>query len=311
VLACATIDLIAIEVTHFSDPGCPWAYSESPALAVLRWRYGDGLRWRLVTIGLAPDAAHYERRGYTPAQLARGYRRFRRYGMPFTTAPRRRIAATARACRAIVAVRLSTPEREPAAFRALQFGWFTTDLVLDEDDHIRRALEPVPGIDAAAVVARIDHPDVVAAYERDRAEARSAAGSPTEFQGKARNTDGDVRYSAPSLVFSRGDRRLEAGGFQPVGAYDVLVANLDTSLERRPPPDTALAALERFPDGLVTQEVAAIMAAGNDEPDRAAAEEQLIDHVASGDAIRVPLGDDALWLPRAASAAGAERRRAA
>ena len=33
-----------VEVTHFSDPGCPWAYSASPALAVLRWRYGD--RWR-------------------------------------------------------------------------------------------------------------------------------------------------------------------------------------------------------------------------------------------------------------------------
>jgi len=311
VLACATIDLIAIDVTHFTDPGCPWAYSESPAFAVLQWRYGDGLRWRLVTIGLAPDAEHYVSRGYTPAQLARGYRRFRRYGMPFTTAPRRRIAATARACRAIVAVRLSAPDRAHAAFRALQFGWFTTDLVLDEDDHIRRALDRVPGIDADAVVARIDDPEVVDAYERDRAEARSAAGSATEFQGKARNTDGVVRYSAPSLVFACGDRRLEAGGFQPVGAYDVLIANLDTSLERRPPPETAAAALERFPDGLVTQEVAAVMAAANDEPDRAAAEEQLIDLVAAGDAVRVPLGDDALWLPRAAAAAGAEQRRAA
>jgi len=25
-----------IRVTYFSDPGCPWAYSVSPALAVLR-----------------------------------------------------------------------------------------------------------------------------------------------------------------------------------------------------------------------------------------------------------------------------------
>ena len=32
---------MAISVTHFTDPGCPWAYSASPALAVLHWRYGD------------------------------------------------------------------------------------------------------------------------------------------------------------------------------------------------------------------------------------------------------------------------------
>ena len=50
-----------IDVTHFTDPGCPWAYSASPALATLRWRYGDQLRWTLVTIGLAEDSALYAR----------------------------------------------------------------------------------------------------------------------------------------------------------------------------------------------------------------------------------------------------------
>ena len=32
-----------VSVTHFTDPGCPWAWSASPALAALRWRYGDQL----------------------------------------------------------------------------------------------------------------------------------------------------------------------------------------------------------------------------------------------------------------------------
>ncbi|MCW3015705.1 MAG: hypothetical protein JWO02_2797, partial [Solirubrobacterales bacterium] len=32
--------LAPISVTHFSDPGCPWAYSASPAIAALQWRYG-------------------------------------------------------------------------------------------------------------------------------------------------------------------------------------------------------------------------------------------------------------------------------
>jgi 2-hydroxychromene-2-carboxylate isomerase len=286
-----------IETTLYSDPGCPWAYSESPALAVLRWRYGDQLAWRLVVIGLTEDAEQYVRRGYTPARSARGYRAFRRYGMPFATEPRPRIVATSRACRAIVAARLRDPGSEWQAFRALQFAWFTTPLVLDEDDAIAAALRTAPGLDAGALVAAIDDPEVVAAYEADREEARSAEGSPTAFQGKAADTDGRVRYTAPSVVFERGGQRLEAGGFQPVEAYDVLVANLDPALERREPPEDVADLLAAFPHGLTTQEVAAILTRGNDAPDRAAAEDLLIEAVAAGAAGRAPLGDDALWTP--------------
>jgi 2-hydroxychromene-2-carboxylate isomerase len=286
---------MGIAVTYFSDPGCPWAYSVNPALAVLRWRYGDQLDWRLVTIGLAERAEQYVERGYSPARSARGYLGFRRYGMPFATEPRPRVVATSRACRAIVATRLLDPEREWAVFRALQFGWFTTPLVLDEDDQIAVALERVPELDVAKIVGAIDDPEVLSAYSADRAEARTAAGSPTEFQGKSAATDGPVRYTAPSVVFAVGDRRLEAGGFQPVEAYDVLIANLDPTLDRRPAPDGPLAALERFPDGLVTQEIAAVMTKGNDRPDREAAEAALIELVAAGRARRAPLGDDALW----------------
>src|SRR6185437_11501300 len=122
-------------------------------------------------------------------------------------------------------------------------------------------------IDAAAVTAAIDDPEVVAEYERDKEETRRAEGSPTDLQGKARQTDGPVRYSAPSLVFSRNGTRLEAGGFQPVEAYDVLIANLDTTLERRGPAEDAAEALAAFPDGLVTREVAAVMAPNNTAPD--------------------------------------------
>ena len=287
---------MAVAVTHFSDPGCPWAYSASPAHAVLRWRYGDQLEWRLVAIGLTERAEQYVRRGYTPAGSARGYLRFRRYGMPFATQPRPRVSATGLACRAIVAARLHAPEHELAVFRALQFGWFTTPLVLDDPADLAKALARVEGLDVAAILDRLDDPGVEAAYDRDRAEARTAAGSPTELQGKTADTDGAVRYTAPSLVFECEGRRLEGGGFQPVEAYDVLVANLDPTLDRRPPPEDPLVALEAFPGGLVTQEVAAIMAPHLVEPDRVAAEAALIDLVAEGGARRVALGDDALWL---------------
>ena len=39
------------------------------------------------------------------------------------------------------------------------------------------------------------------------------------------------------------------------------------------------------------------MTAGNDAPDRAAAEAALLALVSDGRAARQPLGDDALWLP--------------
>jgi len=43
------------------------------------------------------------------------------------------------------------------------------------------------------------------------------------------------------------------------------------------------------------------MAHGNDNPDRAAAEAALLELVATGEAIRHPLGDDAVWQSATAS----------
>jgi predicted DsbA family dithiol-disulfide isomerase len=285
-----------IEATLYSDPGCPWAYSENPALRVIEWRYGDQLRWRLVLVGLTEDASQYEKRGHTPLRGALGQLRFRgRYGMPYAPAPKPRLSATSRACRAVVAARIARPGSEWRVFRALQLANFTSPLVLDDDAQLADVLRAVPGIDAREVVARIDGPDVVEAYEHDRAETRSAQGSAAELQGKTATTDGPVRYTAPSVAFEANGQRLVAGGFQPVDAYDVLIANLDPTLERQPPPQTPEPLLERFPDGLTTQEVAALLTAGNDAPDRGGAEAALIELVGSGRAVREPLGDDALW----------------
>jgi predicted DsbA family dithiol-disulfide isomerase len=285
-----------IEATLYSDPACPWAYSANPALRVIEWRYGEQLDWRLVLIGLTEDASQYAARGYTPQRAALGQLRFRRYGMPLAPNPKERISATARACRAVVAARLLDPGSEWRVFRALQLANFTTGLMLDDDAQLADALSEVPKIPAAGeIVAMLDTPEVSEAYERDRAESRTAAGSPTELQGKTAASDGPVRYTAPSVVFERDGRRLEAGGFQPVEAYDVLVANLDPTLSREPAPPSPLPLLQYFSDGLSTQEVAALMTEGNDLADRPAAEAALIELVASGDAVRRPLGDDALW----------------
>jgi predicted DsbA family dithiol-disulfide isomerase len=277
-----------IEATLYSDPACPWAYSESPALRVIAWRYGDQLSWKLTVIGLTEDASQYEARGYTPLRGALGQLSFRRYGMPFAPVPKAKVSATARACRAIVAARLASPGSEWDVFRALQLANFTTPLILEDDSQLEAALTTVPGIDTRKIIASLDSPEVTAAYEADRADSRSAAGSPAELQGKTSTSDGAVRFTAPSVVFRSNGVTLVAGGFQPVEAYDVLIANLDPTLQRRPAPDSPAPLLERFSSGLTTQEVASLIAL-----------------VAHGRAMREPLGDDALWRPAVLAAAAA------
>lgn len=205
-----------IEVTHFTDPGCPWAYSAGPALTTLRWRYGDGLRWTLVTIGLTEDRRQYADRGYSPIRAAIGWRTtFERFGMPFAFTPKAGLSATAPACRAIVAVRLDVP--------------------------------------------------------------------------------GAVRYTAPSLVFQTGGRRLEAGGFQPVEAYDVVVANLDTVLARREPPADPVEVLAAFAHPLASAEVAAVMTPHLGAADLLGVETALIEAVGAGRAVRTAAGNSSLW----------------
>jgi hypothetical protein len=227
-------------------------------------------------IGLTESGDVYARRGYTPERSAVSQRRFRRFGMPLAAIPKERMAGTSRACRAIIAVRLADPAREWEALRALQALQFLSGDRLDDDAAIARAV----GEEAVAV---IDSPAVLEAYERDRAEARSAAGTPAEAQGKTATTDGPVRFTAPSVVFRDGERELVAGGFQSLAAYDVLLANLDPSLARRPAPEDVADAVAAFPGGLYTAEVAEIYATGPAyETDHPATEDALIGAAAAG-----------------------------
>jgi 2-hydroxychromene-2-carboxylate isomerase len=285
-----------IEVLHYTDPACPWAYSAEPFLRALEWRYGDGLAWRHVMIGLTEDWRQYEQRGYTTTGSALGYARFRRrFGMPYAPEPRTRLQSSGRACRAVVAARAQGPVLADALLRALRFGWFTTTLLLDEDETIHRVASGVEGLDADAVVAALDDPANEEAYQRDRAEARAAL-PPAIMQGKTAQTDGPERFTAPSLVFRAGAETLVAGGWQPLEAYDLCVANLAPTIERRATP-TPEELLPAYPRGLTTQEVARVCTDGNDDLDRAAAETALLELCGRGLATRTPLGDDALWRP--------------
>ena len=177
-------------------------------------------------------------RGYTPLHAARLQTGFRRFGMPFSFEPKARVSATARACRAMVAAR---PERSRGASGRPCAR--SSCAVLDVADARRRRArqrrrrggDRLPGRDdpRGARQPRGDR-----GLRAHREEARSAAGTAAERQGKTAKTDeGIVRYTAPSVIFERNGDALVAGGFQPIEAYDMLVSNLVPGIERRPGSD--------------------------------------------------------------------------
>src|SRR5579862_2913439 len=103
-----------LEITLFTDPACPFAFSAEPVRMQLRWHYGDQLRWqvRMIVLTLEPGEAE---------KLAGGAPGLQRlYGMPIDPAPHRRPASSEPACRAVVAARLNAPERAEALLRRLR-----------------------------------------------------------------------------------------------------------------------------------------------------------------------------------------------
>jgi protein-disulfide isomerase-like protein with CxxC motif len=264
---------------------------------VLEWRYRDQLSWRLVMIGLRERPSEAAIRAFDPQRALARWRVFEeRYGMPFGHTPKGRATGTGCGCRAVVAAGMLEPGGEWVVFRALQLANFTSDLCLDDAESIREALAGVPSIDVNRIVERIDDEDVVAEYERQLDEVRSAAGTPAEAQGKTAVADGRVRFTAPTLVFRLDERSAVAGGWQPLLAYDVLLANLDPTLDLTPPPESPAPLLEFFPAGLTTAEVALLLADGPDPiPDLALTESLLAELVEDGRASRLPLGEGSLW----------------
>jgi hypothetical protein len=250
-------------------------------------------------IGLSEDddLDRYAKMGFTPLKGALYQIDFRnRYGMPFSPGLATERAASSHACRAVVVARREWPGSERAVFRALQLANFTTPLLWNDHEQLREVLQQVDGVDADRIIELLDDDSVVAEYQADKARSRTAAGSPTEFQGKASDNGDGVRYTAPSVIFETADGRvLEAGGFQPAAAYDVVIANLDPTLSRQGVPEDVGELLDYFSYGLTTAEVAAVLTASNDTPDRTAAEKALLALVFDGAAERHLLGDDALW----------------
>ena len=216
--------------------------------------------------------------------------------MPFDTQPRERNIGTGRACRAIVAARLLDPAAELPAFRALQLARFTTTALFDTDEGIRAALARVP--QARRDRARRDRRPGDRGGLPGRPRARAHRGRQPDRvpgQGREHRRRRPLHGAVAALRRTATARRLEAGGYQPVEAYDVVIANLDPTLDRRGARRGRREVLAAFPYALTTREVAAVMAPHLVAPDDGAAEALLIDAAAAGRVRRETVGGGALW----------------
>ncbi len=248
-----------VQITEYTDPGCPWAYSAEPFRRRLGWLYGDRIEWRVRLVGLSSSPADYEERGFTPERQSAAFAKIARdHGMPIDTSVRPRMAATMPACRAVVAARLHAPGHMRRLLRRLRVRHFAGQL-LDEPETIAEAARDA-GLDPVELDRWTAGADVEAALADDMATAREPLAAARVLDHKLANWSGGRRYTCPSYEIERlaDGVRIAVPGFQPFAVYDVLLANLVPGLDRREPPETVEEVLEWTGTPLATKEVAEV-----------------------------------------------------
>src|SRR5579875_1267031 len=131
--------MTTIQITEFTDPVCPFAWSAEPSRRRIQWLYGDQIELRPRMVGLHESGESMAAKGLSTEMLAKGAAHLAAtHHMPIDTRERPRLAGSVSACRAIIAVRLNEPDRERAMLRALRIANFRGELV-DEDATVRRA----------------------------------------------------------------------------------------------------------------------------------------------------------------------------
>jgi predicted DsbA family dithiol-disulfide isomerase len=241
-----------LEITVFTDPACPFAFSAEPVRLALRWRYGDALEWRLRMIVLTLEPGEGEKL----AQGAPGLQR--RYGMPIAPHPYPRSFSSEPACRAVVAIREYCGERGAAlVLRALRVRAMAGGL-LDDEQLIRSA-----GTEAGVYPSDLRHWMASAGTElalrADIAAARDPSPGARALDHKLGGPPEQRRYTAPSYELSNGERSISVPGFNPAEVYETAIANLAPDAPRRDPPADVSELLNWAEVPLATAEVVEIM----------------------------------------------------
>jgi 2-hydroxychromene-2-carboxylate isomerase len=267
---------VPLEISLFTDPACPFAFSAEPVRRRLRWHYGDGLTWnvRMIVLTLEPGEAEKLAAGAPTLQ--------RRFGMPIDPAPYPRPVSSEPACRAVVAARVNAPGTEEALLRRLRVRTMLGGL-LDDPGLIAGAAREA-GIDPDRLADWSATEEVTLALGADITAARRPAPAADALDHKLGGPREERRYTAPSYEIVRPEDGVTAvvPGFNPVEAYEVAIANLAPELARRARPASVEELLAWAGEPLATAEVAAVMQIDATEA-RAALSAVAVPHAAGAD----------------------------
>jgi predicted DsbA family dithiol-disulfide isomerase len=254
-----------VHIENFTDPACPFAWSAEPARRRLQWLYGDQLTWtpRMVVLSESPE--EYVEKGFTPDKQVAGMAMIAaKYGMPIDATQRPRMTATVDACRAVVAARVHAPDRAEALLRRLRVHHMGGDLI--DEPEVLGAAGAEAGIDPADLRAWSTEPAVEEELRADAHAARSPLPAARALDHKLAGPADERRYTCPSLVFHAEERApVVAPGFQPLAAYEVVLANLSPGLVRRQDPDSVAEVLAWAREPLAAAEVAAVLDAPRED----------------------------------------------
>jgi predicted DsbA family dithiol-disulfide isomerase len=274
-----------IQITEYTDPACPFAWSAEPARRRVEWLYGDQIDIEPRMVGLSENVAEMEAKGFTPEMLAAGSRKLSHaHHMPMDTAPKPRLSESISACRAVVATRLNAPASERAVLRALRVRNFSGEL-LDDPATLRGAAGDA-GLNPDDLERWLADPATEEALREDMRATRNPSDEAVALKHKLASTpDGGFRYTCPSWELAVDGNALSVPGFQPTAAYEVAIANLAPTLERRADPEDVAEVLRWAGEPLASAEVAAVCAIELDEARERLGRVAVEDHV----------GFDGLW----------------
>jgi predicted DsbA family dithiol-disulfide isomerase len=239
-----------IEVVEFTDPGCSWAWGTEPKLRLLRWRYGDRLRWRRVLGGLVGDMNKQVKDGaFDPERAAQRYipywkEVYKRTHQTYPTKLKWMYSTTDTQGRAVKAAELQSDEAGAHVLRRLREQIFVFGEPADDRQRILAAVRGVEGLDIERFVVDFDSELAEKSYREDWEETRR----PNEYVmtlegdwpgiGNVKQTEGRQRFAFPTLIFRGADHETTVPGWCP---YDDYEAALEFQLpgltdERRPDP---------------------------------------------------------------------------
>ncbi|MBC7643754.1 MAG: DsbA family protein [Thermoleophilia bacterium] len=247
-----------VNIVHFTDPGCPFAFSAERQMRQLEWHYGDQVAVEMRMIVLADSAEEYEAKGFTAELMQKALTNLQQqYDMPISLELRERMSATRDACLAFVAARIHAPEKSVRLLREMRVLTMGGKL-LDDPETVTLAAGN-SGIDASDLAGWVEEPATVAALKADWNAARHPHESAVTLSYKLAKWSEGWRYTAPSLVISTSpDDAIVVPGFQPIEAIDVAIAHVAPWVSRRANAETVDEVLAWADFPLATAEIAAV-----------------------------------------------------